>query len=120
MALLRSREAESFTVTTAPEPLKERLFPNLPEVVQVAPLIVPVFPFPDISPTDVPEPSLKEYAATRPAMGALTESTNEALLLYWPSFTVTVIVAAPVCPVTGVTVTVRLLPLPPSTMLLGG
>src|SRR5881296_1596983 len=51
---------------------------------------------------------------------ALTVSTNVSLELFTPSSTVTVIVATPVCPAAGVTVTVRLDPLPPKTMLLVG
>ena len=41
----------------------------MPEVVHVAPLIVPLFPLPDASVTIIPEPSLKPYAATRPGAG---------------------------------------------------
>src|SRR2546425_2453270 len=51
---------------------------------------------------------------------ALIVSTNVSLALFTPSLTVTVIVAVPVCPAAGVTVTVRLDPLPPNTMLLVG
>src|SRR5206468_5492725 len=51
---------------------------------------------------------------------ALTVSPNGSLALLVPSLTVTVIVAVPVCPVRGVTVTVRFVPLPPNTMLLAG
>src|SRR6267143_5580922 len=51
---------------------------------------------------------------------ASTVSTNVSLALFTPSLTVTVIVAVPVCPAAGVTVTVRLDPLPPNTMLLVG
>ena len=38
------------------------------------------------------------------------------LVLLGPSFTVTVMVVLPVCPAAGVTVTVRLAPLPPNTI----
>src|SRR3989442_10378624 len=51
---------------------------------------------------------------------ALTASTNASLALFTPSLTLTVIVASPVCPAAGLTVTVRLAPLPPKTMLLVG
>src|SRR5438128_10624790 len=44
----------------------DRAFPYLPELLQVAPAIVPLFPLPDRSFTAVPAPSLKLYAATRP------------------------------------------------------
>src|SRR5882762_5780691 len=44
---------------------------------------------------------------------SLTVSTNVSLVLLAPLLTVTVIVAAPVCPATGVTVTVRFEAEPP-------
>ena len=50
----------------------------------------------------------------------LTVTTNVVLLLSRPSLTVTVIVAVPLWFVAGVTVTVRLAPLPPNTMLFVG
>src|SRR5213594_1427989 len=50
----------------------------------------------------------------------LTVSTNVSLAPFTPSLTPTAIVAVPVCPAAGVTVTVRLDPLPPNTMLLIG
>jgi hypothetical protein len=43
-------------------------------------------------------------------------TTKLVLVLLGPSFTVTVIVAVPVCPAAGVTVTVRLAPDPPNTI----
>src|SRR6185295_5598935 len=46
---------------------------------------------------------------------AVTVSKNVSLAVFVPSLTVTVMVAVPVWPVAGVTVTVRLLPLPPYT-----
>jgi hypothetical protein len=46
-----------------------------------------------------------------------TVTTKLVLVLLGPSFTVTVIVAVPVCPAAGVTVTVRLAPDPPNTIL---
>ena len=46
---------------------------------------------------------------------ALTVTTNVSLAVSEPSLTVTVIVAEPVCPLAGVTVTVRLAPEPPRT-----
>src|SRR5436190_4166089 len=48
--------------------------------------------------------------------GAFTVSTKVSLALAEPSVTVTVIVAVPVWPLPGVTVTVRLGPLPPNTI----
>lgn len=49
--------------------MKLKAFPYLPDVVQVAPLMVPLFPLPDRSFTTVPLPSLNPYAATRPEDG---------------------------------------------------
>jgi hypothetical protein len=46
-------------------PLKDKALPDLPWVVQVAPLSVPLFPFPDESAVTLPLPSLKPYAATK-------------------------------------------------------
>src|SRR5882762_10692053 len=47
----------------------------------------------------------------------LTVRTNGEVAVEPPSLTETVMVAVPVWPLAGVTVTVRLLPLPPKTML---
>jgi hypothetical protein len=47
---------------------------------------------------------------------AFTVSTNASLAVSTPSLTVAVIVAEPVWLAAGLTVTVRLLPLPPNTM----
>ena len=49
-----------------------------------------------------------------------TVRTKVSLVLNEPSLTVTVIVAVPLWPLAGVTVTVRLAPLPPKTMLAFG
>src|SRR5262245_4852051 len=53
-------------IVTRAAPLNERAFPYLPNVVQVAAPIAPVFPPPDASPTLDPAPSSNEYAATSP------------------------------------------------------
>jgi len=58
------------TVTLALVPLNTSALPYRPAVVHVAPLSVPVWLFPDASPTVVPVPSLNAYAATSPAIGA--------------------------------------------------
>jgi len=55
-----------------------------------------------------------------PTNNELTVSANPVLALKAPSLTVTVIVAVPVCPAAGVSVTVRLLPLPSNTIPLCG
>src|SRR4051812_30005905 len=59
MAPVRCRDAESATVTQLLVPLKDRALPNLPAVLQVAAVIVPVFPLPEASATVVPVPSSK-------------------------------------------------------------
>ena len=53
-------------------------------------------------------------------VGRVIVRLKPVLPLEVPSLTVTVIVAVPVCPTAGVTVTVRFAPLPPKTMLAGG
>ena len=117
MADVSRNEGESFTVTRALVPLKDRALPYLPEVLQVAPLIVPVLLLPDRSATVVPLPSLNPYAATRPLDTAVTVSTKLLLALRAPSLTTMVIVEVPLCAEAGVRVTVRLPPVPPKTML---
>src|SRR5262245_65770048 len=51
---------------------------------------------------------------------ARTVSWKVVLVLAWPSLTVTVIVATPVCVGAGVTVRVRLMPLPPNARFVVG
>ena len=80
-------------VTCAFVPLKTSALPNLPAVVHVAPLIVPVLLFPEASVTVVPLPSLKLYAATKEAA--------------WSGKTVTVTVAVAVAPWLSVMVYVK-------------
>ena len=48
----------------------------------------------------------------------LTMSANADVAVFVPSLTITVIGATPICPAVGLTVTVRLLPLPPKTMFI--
>src|SRR6266545_4749724 len=115
--VVKSNELASLTVTRALVPLNDRAGPNFPAVVHVAASIAPLFPLPDVSVTVVPAPSLNPYAATRPAGCALTVSTKVSFALNCPSLTLTVIVAVPDWLAAGVTVTVRLAPLPPKTML---
>src|SRR5258706_9995830 len=66
MPVVSRSEVAFGIVTRALVPLNTSALPNLPDVVQVAPLIVPVLPLPEISATVVPAPSLKVYAATKP------------------------------------------------------
>ena len=75
--LVSPKEGEWGTVTR-PAPLKESAFPNLPPVDQVAPVILPLFPLPDLSTVVVPVPSLKEYAATSP-FGCVFTTVAEAV-----------------------------------------
>src|SRR5690348_1934552 len=56
--------------TKAVVPLNVSALPNLPAVVHVAPLSVPVLLFPEASAVVVPVPSLKAYPPTRPATGS--------------------------------------------------
>ena len=67
--LVNCSDGALLMVTKALVPLKLNAFPYLPEVVHVAPLIVPLFPLPDASFTTVPLPSSNPYAATRPSVG---------------------------------------------------
>src|SRR6266496_2002884 len=67
--LVNCSEAALLIVTSALLPLKLKALPYLPDVVQVAPLIVPLLPLPDTSVTTVPLPSLNPYAATKPGLG---------------------------------------------------
>ena len=53
-------------MTQSLPPSNDSAAPNLPLVVQVAPLSVPVLPPPDPSAVVPPLPSLNVYAATRP------------------------------------------------------
>src|SRR3974390_291772 len=76
--VVRSSDAESLTVTSALVPSNTRALPYMPEVVQVAPLTVPLFPFPDVSNTVVPAPSLNPYSATRPTACALAEIVSHS------------------------------------------
>jgi hypothetical protein len=52
--------------------------------------------------------------------GGTTLKTKDVEALFTPSLTVIVIVEVPVWPVAGVTVMVRLPPVPPNTILLNG
>src|SRR6187455_679101 len=65
--------AASGTVTRDVEPSNASAFPNLADVVQLAPVMVPALAFPEASPTVIPAPSSNEYAATSdgapPALG---------------------------------------------------
>src|SRR5207248_9325152 len=67
--LVNCSEAALLMVTSALVPSKLKALPYLPDVVQVAPLIVPLLPLPDTSVTTVPLPSLNPYAATKPGPG---------------------------------------------------
>ena len=67
MSVVNRNSGASGIVTFALVPLKTSAPPNLPAVVHVAPLIVPVLLWPEASVTVVPLPSLKLYAATKDA-----------------------------------------------------
>src|SRR5215217_6288646 len=61
----RSKLFASAIVTRAFVPLNDRALPYFPAVVQVAFVMVPLFPFPDVSARVVPVPASKLYVATR-------------------------------------------------------
>src|SRR5690348_11207213 len=77
--VVRCSEAASGMVTMEEVPLKDRASPYLPAVDQVALLIVPLLPLPDLSVTVVPVPSSKAYAATSPgfAVGVVAVAVLE-------------------------------------------
>jgi len=66
IAVAKCNDAESGTFTRALDPLNCNAFPNFPAATHVAPETDPVFPFPDASATDDPDPSSNPYAATNP------------------------------------------------------
>src|SRR5215471_17209254 len=78
MALANCSDGALLMVTNALVPLKDKALPYLPEVVHVAPLMVPLFPLPDASVTIVPDPSLKAYAATGVAAWASGPATQQS------------------------------------------
>src|SRR5919201_3362826 len=80
MPPVRRNDGASLTVTRALVPLNTSALPNFPAVVQVAPVIVPVLLLPDESATVVPEPSLNEYAATRPDVWARAADTPKRIV----------------------------------------
>src|SRR6266550_794755 len=65
----------------------------------------------------IPAVFVKDFV---PVDSVLTVRRKLSLARNCPSLTLTVIVALPVWPVAGVTVTVRVVPLPPNTMLFSG
>src|SRR5262245_61089799 len=56
---VKSSKLLSAIVTRLPVPLNDSALPYRPAVVQVAPVMVPVFPLPDTSATVGPAPALK-------------------------------------------------------------
>jgi hypothetical protein len=64
--------------------LNDNADPYFPDADHVPFATVPAFPLPDASPTNVPEPSLNEYAATSevgaavPPAGQVTNATSAA------------------------------------------
>jgi hypothetical protein len=83
IAVVKLSELDALTVTTSFTPSNVSALPYRPAVVHVAPEIVPVLPFPEVSAVVVPVPSLKPHAATRPAGVAgvyVTASVSWAVL----------------------------------------
>src|SRR4029079_13866819 len=70
--VVRCRDALSGTVTQRPVPVNASAPPNLPVVVRVAPVIVPVLPLPERSDTVAPLVSSNAQAPTRPLAGVVT------------------------------------------------
>src|SRR6266536_121892 len=60
-------------------PLKASAFPYLPAVVQLAPTMLPLIPFPDPSVATAPMPSLRPYAATMPLSGVALAIVEKGL-----------------------------------------
>src|SRR6185503_17080457 len=81
MPFVSPSEAEFATVTRALVPLNISELPDLPDVLQVAPLIVPLLLLPEISLTVVPAPSLKAYAATRPPVTCVLATVTVTLVV---------------------------------------
>ncbi len=117
MPVVSRTELASLTVTQSLTPSKVRAPPKRPEVVRVAPLIVPVLPAVEASGVVVPDASSKPQAPTRPeATGQLGASvTVKAMSTVFgePETPAAVTVTVPVCrpgaspAVDGVTETVR-------------
>ena len=95
---------------------EEPLTTRLAAVVSTSPIARP------IGPVDVPWLMVlsARFEIVGASFTAFTVSKNVSLALNNPSLTVTVIVAVPDWLAAGVTVTVRLAPLPPKTILLTG
>ena len=93
MPLVKSRLATSLTLTRLLVPLKDKFFPNFPDVFQVAPPMVPLFPLPEASAVVLPAPSSKPKATSKPdpgvggGVGAV--AVNEAVIFLF-AFIVTV------------------------------
>ena len=61
LPVAKCNDGESLILTHPLVPLKVSAPPNLPEVVQLGPMITPTFPFADESPALVPVPSSNPY-----------------------------------------------------------
>ena len=74
-------DADDGTCTTLLDPLNDIAPPYRPAADHDAPCTTPVFPFPDTSTTDDPDPASNEYPATNPAgstgpAGVVTSTTE--------------------------------------------
>ena len=65
IAVPRFSEAEAGTRTTSSAPANRMPAPKRPELVQVAPRMLPAFPLPEASVAIRPRPASNGYAATR-------------------------------------------------------
>src|SRR5262249_47213323 len=127
MMLVPNWPAAGVTVTVRFAPLPPNAMPafGTSVVFDELPLTVRLAAGVSASPTvnaiaPVAVPPIVDWLAIAEIVGgvlvALTVSRNPVLVESTPSPTVTVIVAEPVCPAAGVTVTVRFAPLPPNAM----
>ena len=126
VALFRSPAATRFELATPPEifvsdqelaAMFEMKFPYASRATEYTVTAPPVVT--SCAGTTEPVPSAAVSTRTCVA-GELTVSRKLLLAVKEPSLTITVIVAVPASPATGVTVTVRLVPAPPKTMLFVG
>jgi len=76
--VVRCSDPESATETSDDVPLNDNADPNFPDADHVAPLTVPLLPFPDASATDDPDPSSNENATTKPGNAALSVSALQS------------------------------------------
>src|SRR3954462_13645707 len=101
MPVVRCREVASGILMRLVVPSNDRPQPYFPALFQTAFLIVPLFPFPEISVMALPLLSLNAYAATSPGtggwvlVGPLAEMGREVVALPAPSHARAVMLCVP-------------------------